>query len=221
MQILVTFKDDAAAALAALREGLGDGEALHASMALGVENAIRAHLDEAGYTTRRNRLGATSTGWWKGVSRSIASVATETEATVSLTQRGIALQYYGGTVVPTEAKALSVPVHKSAHGVYAREYPGLLAYIPAGAQFGPFRKGGGQDTIGYLVRGETYTRTRGKNKGKEGVRALGKDRGGEIIYVLRASTYHEGDKNILPTEDKLAAAAAASGAAYLDSPSAS
>lgn len=217
MQITVTFQADAAAALAALREGLGDGETLHSSMALGVEHAIRTHLDAAGYTARKNKLGATSTGWWKGVSQSVASVATAAEATVSLSQRGIALQYYGGAVVPTKAKALSVPVHKSAHGVYARQYPGLLAYIPAGTQFGPFRAGGGQDTIGYLVRGETYTRARGKHKGKEGVRALGKDRGGEIIYVLRASTYHEGDKNILPTEETLTAAAAEAGAAYLDS----
>lgn len=217
MQILVTFKDDAAASLARLREGLGDGETLHASMAMGVEHAIRTHLDEAGYVGRKNKLGGNSTGFWKAVSNSVASVASESEAVVSLAHRGVALHYFGGEVVPKKAKALSVPVHKSAHGIYARQYPGRLAYIPAATQFGPFRKGAGQDTVGYLVRGETYTRTRGKNKGKEGVRALPKDRGGELIYVLRSRTHHAPDKNILPTEEKMTAAAAEAGGAYLAS----
>lgn len=215
MEIQVTFQGDAAEALARLGEGLGDGKKLHASMALGVEHALRQHLTDAGYTGRKNKLGGKSTGWWKGVSNSIASAATATEATVSISQRGIALQYYGGTVRPTKAKALSIPVHPSAHGVFARQYPQRLAYIPAGRAFGPVRKGATRgDFVGFLVRGEPYTITRGKNKGKEGTRPV---KGAETIYILMLETKHQGDKNILPGEDKLTAAAAESGSAYLQS----
>ena len=217
MQIEVTFKGEASETLARLGQGLGDRETLHATMAFGVETGIREHLDKSGYVGRKNKLGGKSTGFWKAVSNSVASEASADGATVSISHRGSVLQYYGGEVKPVNAKALSVPVHKSAHGIYARQYPDLLAYIPATTQFGPFRKGAGQDTVGYLVRGETYTRTRGKNKGKEGVRALPKDRGGELIYVLRSRTYHEGDPGMLPTEAELTTAAAEAGAAYLES----
>jgi len=217
MQIEVTFRDDVSATLARLGEGLGDRETLHSTMAFGVEAGIREHLDVAGYVGRTNKLGGKTTGFWKAVSNSVASVADAEGATVSISHRGVALQYYGGEVKPVNAKALSIPAHKSAHGIYARQYPDLLAYIPATKQFGPFRSGGGQDTVGYLVRGETYTRTRGKNKGTEGVRALPKDRGGELIYVLRSRTYHTGDPGILPTDDQMKTAAAEAGAAYLES----
>lgn len=217
MQITVTYQDDASDALSRLRAGLGAMETLHASMAFAVEASIRDHLRDKGYLGRKNALGGKTTGFWKGVSNSVASAADSDGATVSISARGAALQYFGGTVVPKKAKALSVPVHPSAHGLFARRYPERLAYIPASTQFGPFRAGQGQDTVGYLVRGETYTRTRGKNKGKEAVRPLPKERGGELIYVLRARTYHDADPDMLPAGDKMATDAAEAGADYLES----
>lgn len=217
MQITVTYKDEASDALGRLRAGLGDSETLHATMAFAVETSIRDHLKDAGYLGRKNALGAQSTGFWKGVSNSVASVADGDGATVSISARGAALQYFGGVVEPKKAKALAVPAHKSAHGIFARRYPERLAYIPASTQFGPFRSGQGQDTVGYLVRGETYTRTRGKNKGKEGVRPIPKERGGELIYVLRSRTFHKGDPDMLPTTKKMTADAAAAGGDYLAS----
>lgn len=215
LALTVEFRDSASAAFAGLREGLGDGQALHAAMGFAVGESVRGHLKSAGYLGRRNRLGGKSTGFWKAAAESIGSEATEDGATVAIRHRGVALRYFGGIVTPKTRKALSVPVHKSAHGLNASEYPGLLAFIPAARAFGPFRSGQGQDTIGYLVRGVERTITRGPNKGKTRVVPIARP-AGELIYVLRSRTYHEPDKGILPTDEAMVAAAAEAGADYLD-----
>jgi hypothetical protein len=214
LHLTVEFRDGASASLTALRAGLGDEATLHATMAMGVETSIREHLDEAGYVGRKNALGGKTTGFWKSASQSVASVASADEATVSISHRGVALRYWGGTVVPTKAKALSVPVHPSAHGVYARQYPGKLAFIPAGRAFGPVRQGGSRgDFVGFLVRGEDKVVTRGKNKGKTRVAPV---KGGETIYILMLKTTHQPDPNILPKTEAMTTAAAEAGAAYLE-----
>lgn len=213
--ITVDFSDSASPALASLRAGLLDTAELHQAIGFGVGAATKEHLNTAGYVGRVNALGGKSTGYWKTVSESITSEASADSATVTISHRGVALRYYGGEVKPVTRKALSVPLHKSAHGLNASEYPGLLAFIPATTQFGPFRKGGGQDTVGYLVRGVSKTITRGKNKGKSRVVPLPRS-DGEMIYVLRRRTYHTPDPNILPTEDALRAAAKDAGEAHLE-----
>jgi hypothetical protein len=216
MEFTVTFEGEAAAVLQRLGEGLGDREALHATMAFAVEALWRDHLDSEGYTSRPNKLGGKSTGYWKGASQSIASEASAEGATISMSQRGLALHYFGGVVKPVSAKALSIPVHPSAHGVYARQYPGPLAFIPAGRAFGPVRKGGRQDDhfVGFLVRGEERVVTRGKNKGQTRTLPV---KGGETIYILRTQTTHEPDPNIVPGESAMITAAAEAGATYLES----
>jgi len=137
MQITVTVNDTATEALNRLGEGLGSRETLHSVMGMAVEAGIRNHLKSEGYVGRVNKLGGQSTGFWKGVSNSVASVADDDAATVSISARGAALQYFGGVVTPKKAKALAVPVHKSAHGIFARQFPERLAYIPASTQFAP------------------------------------------------------------------------------------
>lgn len=217
LNIQIDLSNTASPGLAALREGLGDGAALHGAIGFAGQAAAKAHLESAGYTGRVNALGGKSTGFWKAVGESITSEATEDTATISYRHRGVALRYWGGVAEPKTRKALSVPVHKSAHGLNASEYPGLLAFIPASTQFGPFRKGGSQDTVGYLVRGENKTVTRGKNKGNTRVAPLAKGKGGELIYVLRRRTYHEPDRNIVPPEAAIVAEATKAAKLYLDS----
>lgn len=210
----IDLSDSASPGLAKLRAGLADTSALHDAIGLGVREATKEHLNTAGYVGRVNALGGKSTGYWKAVSEAITTEASEDSATVTLSYQGVALRYYGGEVKPVTRKALSVPVHKSAHGLNASEYPGTLAFIPATRQFGPFRSGGGQDTVGYLVRGVERTITRGKNKGKSRIVPMP---GGEMIYVLRRRTYHRPDPNIIPPTDAIIATAVEAGEAYLES----
>jgi hypothetical protein len=212
----IDLSDTATKGLRAWREGLAQGVELHQAMGFGVQAATKAHLESEGYTGRVNKLGGKSTGFWKSVAESITTDADATSATVTYNHRGVALRYFGGTVSPTTRKALSVPVHKSAHGLNASEYPDKLAFIPATRQFGPFRAGGGQDTVGYLVRGVERTVTRGKNKGKTRVVPMARP-AGELIYVLRRRTHHEPDRNIVPTDAKLIEAARNAALDYLDS----
>lgn len=216
LTLTVQFRDESAALLERVRAGLGDGEALHASMAMGVEAGLRGHLREAGYVGRKNALGGNSTGFWAAASNSVASVASADEATVSIAHRGVALRYFGGVVRPKPPrKALSIPVHPSGHGITARAYPGKLAFIPAGRAFGPVRRGGSRgDFVGFLVRGVDRAITRGPNKGKTRVAPV---KGAETIYLLMTQTTHAPDSNVLPSTDALTTAAAEGGRAYLDS----
>lgn len=217
MEFTITFNDTAAAALQRLREGVsGDLTTLHDSMAMGVNVAVKEHFEDSGLLRKKNALGGKSTGFWRKVSDSVKTSASAEQGTVSITERGFALQLFGGIVEPVTRKALSIPVHKSAHGLNASEYPDKLAFIPATTQFGPFRKGGGQETVGYLVRGVERTVTRGKNKGQTRTVPMARP-AGELIYVLRTRTYHEPHPDVLPTNEAMIAAAADAGGAYLDS----
>jgi hypothetical protein len=211
----IDLTNETSPALAALRKGLADHKGNHEAMGFGVAAAVQAHL-HANYVGRPNALGGKSTGFWKSAAESVAAEHTESDATVSIRHRGVALRYYGGIVKPTTRKALSVPVHKSAHGLNASEYPEKLAFIPASRAFGPVRKGGVQDAhfVGFLVRGESRTVTRGKNKGKTRVLPV---KNAETIYILRKQTTHKPDPNILPSDGALIAAAKTALLDYLES----
>lgn len=191
--------------LESLRDGLADGETLHLSMAMGVEAAIKDHFSAAGYLERRNKLGGQTTSFWRRVLDSTAVEASETEATVSITQRGAALRYYGGEVRMKD-KLLSVPVHASAHGLSASLYPGDLVFRRA-------KGGGGGDTAGYLfLRGAAGP----QGSAVEGPR--NRDGGevmGPMVYVLRRKTTHAPDPDMLPSEATMAAAATAGASEYI------
>jgi hypothetical protein len=213
----VDVSNTASPGLAALRAGLADGTAMHGAIGFAGQAAAKAHLESAGYLGRVNALGGKSTGFWRSAGEAITSEATEDTATITYRHRGVALRYWGGEVTPKTRKALSVPAHKSAHGLNASEYPTPLAFIPASTQFGPFRQGGSQDTVGYLVRGETKTVSRGPNKGKTKVVPLKKGKGGELIYVLRRRTFHKPDPNIIPPDEAILEEATKAAKRYLDS----
>lgn len=210
MQIHVQFRDQASDRLHQVAAGLlGDRTELHATMAMGVEAAIIDHLRTGGYIGRTNALGAPSTGYWGHLANSVASTADQAGALVSIPHRGAALHYYGGIVKPTQKKALSIPADPSAHGVYARAYPQILAFIPRGARHD-------QHIVGFLVLGKKVTATRGRNKGQPVTRPMSREEGGKLIYVLRDQTTHQPDPGMLPAEERLRDAAAQAGRAYLD-----
>ena len=73
-----------------------------------------------------NRFGAPSAGFWKKAMDSVFSTATATEATVSIPARGVALQYYGGTVRPTNKQCLTIPINAMAYNQSARTLAPLI-----------------------------------------------------------------------------------------------
>lgn len=185
--------------LADLRERVSALDELHDAMGVGVADLVRTHI-----ATKKK---SPNTGWWSRVADSVTHTATAEGATVSVPERGAALRYYGGTVrrktggplltIPTK----SVPVQNGTR-LAARDM-GLLAFLPS-------RRGNG--TKGFLVEGEAYTRTRGKNKGKPGVR---QKKGGRLFYVLREFTEHRADASVLPKDEEIARAARDAALDYL------
>lgn len=89
--------------------------ALHGAMALSVERLVIKHMRTV-KVPLGNKLGAPSTGFWRNAIASVRADSGDAGGVVRITQRGVALQYYGGTVTPKTAKALTIPIAAEAHG---------------------------------------------------------------------------------------------------------
>lgn len=198
MLLSVQLEETASGALRRTMARVESAEELHDAMGAAVKKAAVDHL--------RTTKSSPNTGWWGRAARMVSHTASATEATVIFNQRGVALRYYGGTVtrkpggplltIPTK----EVPVENGTR-LAARKI-GNLVFIPSKRP----------KTAGYLVEGETYTRTRGKNKGKEGLRAK---KGGKLYYTLRTEVTHKPDPTVLPSQAELLAAAAKAGNDFL------
>lgn len=154
-----------------LRAALVSDEEIGATIGFAGEALFKRHLIEEGYVGRINALGGTSTGFWRSVHDSIGNEpAGDASAIVYVLHRGYRLRLEGGEVRPVTRKALSIPVHPSAHGLNASEYPQPLIYI--------------SDDAGATVAG-LWT------KGEDGTL-------GDLIYVLRTKTTHPADPEAAP-----------------------
>jgi hypothetical protein len=116
---------------------------------------------------------------------------------VSVTQIGVALRYYGGTVRQKPGGPLLtlpskyVPVQNKTR--LAARMAGPLAFIPSKKD----------KTAGVLVEGELTGKTIRKGK-RAGEPATRPKPGGRLMYVLRTQTDHRPDPTILPTDQQLA-----------------
>lgn len=121
-----------------------------------------------------NAMGGQRTHWWARVSRStqIASVD-DHQAVVSISEPGIALKVYGGTVRPVEKRALTIPIHPEAYGRRA-------------------------DTV-ESITGRKLWRFQPKKTGPAFLaRSLGDDQI-RLLYVLKASVTMRPDPDALPS----------------------
>jgi hypothetical protein len=120
----ITVEDHATPGLRAMMARLADRTALHAEMGMGVERLVARHMRTT-KVPQGNRLGGTSTGFWMKAIASIKGTSDGNSATVSIPARGVALQYYGGTVRPKAGKKyLTIPACPEAHGKRASEIKG-------------------------------------------------------------------------------------------------
>jgi len=119
--------------LARLRHLFVAQDEINAAVELAGMAAVKDHLTEH-YATRPNKLGAPSTGFYRKVLESAEATSDGTNVTISLTQVGLRLRYYGGIVRPTgrisevtgkPIKFLAFPVVPEAHGKVPAEMPGL------------------------------------------------------------------------------------------------
>lgn len=139
-----------------------------------------------------NALGGRRTHWWARVARSthLGSV-TDRQAIISISEPGIGLRVYGGTVTPKVARALTIPIHPEAYGRRAgaiESITGMKVW-----RFTP-RKGGPT----FLAR----------SLGDDTIR---------LLYVLKRSATHAPDPNALPPDATMAGAAISAAQAQLRS----
>ncbi len=191
MRVYVNITDlGVRAGISLLRERLENQAGIHEAIAEGVGEQTREHV-------RALRTRSPNTNFYGRAAESLETESNESEAIISIPQRGFALRYYGGRVRPVREgiKNLALPTENVPVTNFVRLSPrdaGPLAFIP--------RLGGPNITTGYLVEGVEKTITRGKNKGKK--RIVPKV-GGKLMYVLRGFTDHEADESIIPTNEKL------------------
>lgn len=187
-------RDDVTPDLRRILKNVQPGGALGKVLGRAAANELRKHFRELN-AKRPNRLGGKRSNFYSRVAESVQHPqAVAGGIRVAISHPHIAQRLFGGTIKPTKRKALAIPVHASAYGVYARIYPGTLAFIPL--------RGRGQ-TKGVLVAGEEYTVTRGKNKGTKRTRPKP---GGAIIYVIKGFVTQRADPSVLPTPARMSAA---------------
>lgn len=131
MNLSIDIQDKATPAVHELLSKTANTTALHAAMGMGVETLVLRHIRTV-LVPKGNKSGGTSTGFWKKAAQSVVGNSTATDATVSIRQRGVALQYYGGTVKPSgrisdvtgrPITRLAVPLDASAHGKMPGDFP--------------------------------------------------------------------------------------------------
>jgi hypothetical protein len=186
-------KDEITPDLRRILKSVQPGGALGKVLGRAAANELRKHFRELN-AKRPNKLGGKRSNFYSRVAESVQNPQTVAGGiTVAISHPHIAQRLYGGTIRPRNVKAIAVPHHASAYGVYPRIYPGTLAFIP-------LRRG---QTKGVLVEGQERTITRGKNKG--GKRTVPKP-GGAVIYSLHGAITQRADPSVLPTTDRMGAA---------------
>ena len=122
-----------------LKAKLENSAAMHAEIGLSVESLVISHI-RTELLPKGNRLGAPSTGFWQKAIASVVGTSDASGATVSIPARGVALQYYGGTVFPSgriseitgkPITKLTIPVNILAYGKSVGDFPkGEIVHLP-------------------------------------------------------------------------------------------
>jgi hypothetical protein len=141
-------------------------------MGRSIAGALRRHFSKLD-GQRANRLGGSRTHFYGAARRAVQQpqLIGGDGVVVSVNHLGIAQRYYGGTITPKTAKALTLPVHPDAYGHRAREFSDL--------QFIPSRRPG---VFGILARPNPDSPT--------GI--------GEAYYVLVKRVTQAPDPTVLP-----------------------
>jgi len=73
-----------------------------------------------------NKKGWPSTGFWEEAADSVDATASEEGVSLQGHKIGLRQRYYGGTIAPVNADALTIPISPISYGHTASEFPGLF-----------------------------------------------------------------------------------------------
>jgi hypothetical protein len=203
MSMTITIEDTATPALRRAMAALKDRKALHAEMGMAVERQVVRHFRTV-KVPQGNRLRGVSTGFWKKAAASVKGTASETEAVVRVPARGVALQYYGGTV-KAKGKPLTIPIHPAAHGKSVAEM-GVKVYRFLS------KKGN------WILATDPNTARSGKPRAGKSLNAtrIPRYRGGTPLYVLKQAVTIKPHADVLPTREELTETAREQARRYLE-----
>lgn len=115
----------------------------------GVEVLIKNHLRSRN-NSRPPRGLMPKTNYYADAAESVTSATKNNQVEVTISQEGIALHYYGGTVLPKK-KALAIPLSPIVAGIWPSEAPGNLdLFWPKNSSHG-FLKDSNSSEILYLL----------------------------------------------------------------------
>lgn len=169
----------------------------------GVTTAVATRLKDEVVDTMMDYNSTSS--WWQGARDSVDVETKQEGAMVYVRQRGVRLHWKGSDYLPDgvlmargnispvtgqPTKTLSVPTEAAPHGLTIKEYGGVLCYVPSNRP----------NVAGVLVEGNTYTITRGPNKGQQGKRPK---EGGNVMYILMRQIKFDPHPDVLPSDREL------------------
>ena len=136
---------------------------------------VRSHLFELD-RERPNAMGARRTHFYARAARATNYRLQAGGVVVSINHLGLALRFFGGTVKPVNAKALTIPAAPEAYGRRAREFGDLKPFL--------FTPRPGRKAFGGLKRG--------------------KGRDAKVLYWFVREMEYSGDETVLPTAAQIA-----------------
>jgi hypothetical protein len=163
-----------------------DPAQLHEIAGRAAFNLIVAHLRDRDRTP--NRLGGDRTHYYSQAADGTHMESDAQEATVTVSHVGFRLRLEGGTVLPVNAGALTIPIHPDAHGRRAAEFPGLFRIRPKSSD-------------------SEFLADKPDPSDPDSLR---------VLYVLRASVTQAADPSVMPADTDLSEAVRAALQEHVD-----
>jgi len=201
--LVISFPWSAAACHAILSDPEGLNEAIGRAEAA----AVRQHFNDYA-NAHPNKLGGKRSRYWEQASDSTNYRLSPAGVDVVVSQPvGVALHYYGGTVVMKD-KLLTIPAIPAAYGRSAGDFANLR----------PVRFGRKDDESAPLALVETPAGARDLDTGKKVRRKKGEqsDYDRRVFFWLVRQTVHLPNPDIIPTQEQMKSTGTEAVVQYLD-----
>ena len=200
LAVEISIGGDARRMLSQLEAGLINREELHQDIATREENLVRDYLTSLAQTRHAtaDALGATPTGHLERAAESVTSRSDADAVTVSITSPGITRAFGDITIVPVNAKWLTIAATAEAYGKRAGAFNdlrlaffknGLLALVKADQSRISDRKASGYGTESKAAKADA-TKQRPP-----------------VYYWLKKSVTQKQDRTLLPSNELIQTAA--------------
>ena len=130
LRLNLSSRDTASARLAEIAAMLADPKPLYKDVGRRGATELRKHFTQLD-RTQPNKLGGKRTHFWLDVRNATGNPELEAKGvSITISRLAFAMKVNGGTVVPREAKSLTIPLHPLAHGRRASVFEDETGYKP-------------------------------------------------------------------------------------------